>query len=172
MINPTTIDILRTVDSNIEEKIVPSLKDLTGLSAMATVRHMLRHVMVRIETEGQSLFDDIASLRKLLPQVQSYLNSLDSPPAAAEAKKIGEALGKVYYDRGTYPSLILLSQEAGSLRECVYQALKYLQSIRAAQKGKASYDGVRAAIRDYIVFQMEEEEKIIAPAFYGRGPRR
>jgi hypothetical protein len=173
MIYPSTIDILRTVDANIEAKVEPSLSDLTGRSAMATIRHMLRHVMVRIEDEGQILTDDIAALRPLLQKVSAYFASLGEAQAGmAEAAEIDAVLKDSARDPAKYPSLAILGEEAGRLRECLYQALRRLQEIRDGRAGDAAYKSVRDAIRQYIAYQIEQEDKLIRPAFFGRGPRR
>ena len=168
MINPTATDILRLVDATLKDKVEPSLSDLTGRSALATVRHMLRHVLVRVDVEGQLLTDDIAALRPLLQQVSRYLAS----KGVALAKEIDATLAKAHRAPGAYPTLDSLGLEAGALRECVYQALKQLQSLRDAHGTESDYVAVRAAIRSYLVRQIEEEEKTIGPAFYGQGPRR
>jgi hypothetical protein len=167
MIHPSATDILKTIDATIEAKVIPSLKDLDGKSAIATVRHLLRLVRVRIEEEGQILADDIAMLRRLLPQVRDYLVSVGS----TEAARIDAVLAEGSAD-GRYPSLDRIAGEAGALREAVYQALKHLQTMRAARKDEPEYRAVRTAIRDYVVWQNEQERKLIAPAFYGQGPRR
>lgn len=168
MIHPSATDILKTVDAAIEAKVIPSLKDLDGRSAVATIRHLLRLVRVRIEEEGQILTDDVAALRKLLPIVAAYLNSVDE----AEAERVEAALEAATPKAGGYPSLDRLAAEAGQLREAVYQALKRLQAMRDSHGNESGYRATRAAIRDYIVWQNEQERKLIAPAFYGQGPRR
>jgi hypothetical protein len=168
MIHPSATDILKTIDATIEAKIIPSLKDLDGRSAITTVRHLLRLVRVRIEEEGQILTDDIAALRKLLPGVRDYLTTLGT--GSEVVTKIDAALAPNAEDR--YPSLDRLAEEAGAMREAVYQALKHLQTVRDERKDDAGYRAVRTAIRDYTVWQNEQERKLIAPAFYGQGPRR
>jgi hypothetical protein len=159
---------LKTVDATIEAKVIPSLKDLDGRSAIATVRHLLRLVRVRIEEEGQVLADDLAALRRLLPTIAAYRHPIDP----SEAERIEAALKTAAPDAGRYPSLDRLAEEAGQLREAVYQALKHLQGMRDSHGNDADYRETRAAIRDYIVWQNEQERKLIAPAFYGQGPRR
>jgi len=172
MIYPTATDLLRTIDHAIEEKIEPSLKDLTGRSAMATVRHLLRYVMIRLEKEGQTLTDDIAALRKLLPEVRTYFLSLgDKDGSKAQAKMIEDALVP-RFDPTKYRTLDSLAEEGAVLREALYKSLERLQALRGTYGKDASYHAVRAAIRSYIVKEIEQEGEIIAPSFFGRGPRR
>lgn len=168
MIHPRATDILKTVDATIEAKVIPSLKDLDGQSAIATVRHLLRLVRVRIEEEGQVLADDVAALRRLLPTIAAYLHPIDR----SAAERIEAVLKTAGPDAGRYPSLDRLADEAGQLREAVYQALKHLQGMRDSRGNDTDYRETRTAIRDYIVWQNEQERKLIAPAFYGQGPRR
>ena len=173
MINPTAIDILRTIDATIDAQIEPSLSTLSGRSAMATVRHLLRHVMVRIETEGQLLTDDIAALRRLLEDVRDYFAALGSGhDGAALSARIERTLTTPYRDPTQYPNLAMLAAEAGALRGCLFQALKALQAIRSDRRTDPAYTALRSAIRSYVTTQVEQEEEIIGPAFYGRGPRR
>jgi hypothetical protein len=166
MIHPSATDILKTIDATIAAKIEPSLSDLDGRSATATVRHLLRLVRVRIEEEGQILTDDIAALRKLLPRVRDYLQPHE------QAGRIEAALAEAGGDASRYPSLDRLAGEAGVLREAVYQALKALQTMRGERENDAHYRAMRSAIGDYIVWQYEQERKLFAAAFYGQGPRR
>lgn len=170
MIHPRATDILKTVDATIEAKVIPSLKDLDGRSAIATIRHLLRLVRVRIEEEGQILVDDVAALSNLLPTVASYLRSVGG--AEVEAGRIEQVLETAAPEAGRYPSLDQLAEQAGKLREAVYRALKQLQEMRDSHGNDANYRATRSAIRDYIVWQNEQERKLIAPAFYGQGPRR
>ncbi len=173
MINPTAVDILRTIDATIADQIEPSLSNLAGRSAMATVRHLLRHVMVRIETEGQLLTDDIASLRRLLGDIRDYFTALGSEhDGAALSARIDRTLTTPYRDPTQYPNFTMLATEAGALRECLCVVLKHLQTIRGDRHTDPAYTSLRAAIRAYVTTQIEQEEEIIGPAFYGRGPRR
>jgi len=172
VIYPTATDLLRTIDHAIEEKIEPSIGDLTGRSAMATVRHLLRYVKTRIETEGQTLTDDIATLRTLLPQVRDYFRSLsDKDGAKQQAMAIDEAL-MPRHDSQKYRTLDSLAEETHTLREALYKSLERLQAGRGTYGKDAAYIAIRAAIRAYIVHEIEQEGEIIAPSFFGRGPRR
>jgi hypothetical protein len=66
----------------------------------------------------------------------------------------------------------MLAAEAGALRHCLYETLKQLQAIREQRRGDPQYLALRGATRAYLVSQIEREERIVAPAFFGRGPRR
>src|SRR3546814_197376 len=115
MIHPSATDILKTIDATIEAKVIPALGDLDGRSAITTVRHLLRLVRVRIEEEGQILTDDIAELRKLLPNVAAYLRAVGT--SQAEAGHIDAALVEAATDSARYPTLDHLAEEAGPDRK-------------------------------------------------------
>jgi hypothetical protein len=167
VIHPSATDILRTIDATIVSKIEPSLSDLAARSALATVRHLLRHVMVRIEAEGQILTDDIAA------EARDYFSSLGTADEGiAHASRVESAQREVRRDASKYPSLAILSTEAAILRECLYESLKHLQAIRDRHRSDPAYISVRTAIRAYLAKQIEQEGQLIAPAFYGMGPRR
>lgn len=170
MIFPTATDLLRNIDATLVEKIEPSLTDLTGLSALATVRHLLNFVRIRIEQEGQHLADDISALRSLLARVADYFRSVvEEDAAAAIDRALAEANAP---DPGHYRSLDDLAVEVGRLREALHQGLSHLQSLRSPLGDTSGYRTIRALIRDYMTRQIEREGEMIAPAFFGRGPRR
>jgi len=168
MITVTTTDLLNTIDAALVQYVEPSLGDIGGRSALATVRHLLHFVQVRIEREGQVLLDDIAALKSTLTEVSSYHRSTgDDAGAAAEALDAAAAP-----DATKYRSLNDLAIEARALREALYKALARLQALRATRGDNPQYKALRATIRAYIVRQIEQEGEIVAPAFFGRGPRR
>jgi hypothetical protein len=170
VIHPTVTDILKTIDATMTAKVMPSITDLDGQSAATTIRHLLRLVLVRTEEEGQTLLDEINQLRRLLPGVREYLQATDA--GVEQRQRIDTALAEGDEDDTRYPRLDTLAERLGGLREALYQALKALQALRRERHEQPEYRAVRAAIRDYIVWQNEQERKLIAPAFYGQGPRR
>jgi hypothetical protein len=171
VIYPTAVDILRTIEATIVDKIEPSLSDLSGRSASATVRHLLRHVIARLEHEGELLTEDIDALRGVLVEARDYFVSPGREHGAAQAARIAAAL-LLPQRSSKYATLQMLASEAGALRRCLYEALKQLQAVREQRQGDLQYLALRGAIRAYLVSQIEHEERIVAPAFFGRGPRR
>jgi hypothetical protein len=168
MITVTATDLLKTIDATLVQYVEPSLGDIGGKSALATVRHLLNFVKVRIEREGQVLLDDIAALKLTLADVIAYHRAAGDDAGATE-----QALNAAPApDPTKYRSLNDLSAEAATLRETLYRALARLQALRAARGDDPRYKALRAAIRAYIVRQIEQEGEIVAPAFFGRGPRR
>jgi hypothetical protein len=170
VILPTATDLLRNIDVTLAEKVEPSLSDVTGRSALATVRHLLNFVRLRIEREGQQLHDDIAALRPLLEQAGDFFRaSREDAPAVA----IEQALAQITSpDPTRYRTLDDLALEANGLRRALHDALSHLQTLRPRLGANADYRGVRESIRHYITSQIEAEAELIEPAFFGRGPRR
>jgi hypothetical protein len=170
MITPTATDLLRTIDATLINKVEPSLSDVGGRSALATVRHLLNFVRVRIEREGQALTDDIAALRPLLSDALAYFEGLGETD---QVQAIGRALAETEtVDASRYLTLDDLAARAGKLREALHHALERLQALRGQHAGEPRYTALRAAIRAYIVRQIEDEGDMVGPAFFGRGPRR
>lgn len=170
MITVSATDLLRTIDATLAEKVAPSLSDLTGRSALATVRHLLNFVRVRIEQEGQVLVDEIAALHPLLASIADYH---DNAGDAVEADALRVTLAAAPLpDITRYRSLDDLTGEAAVLREALHGALARLQALRETRGGDDAYRAVRTAIRAQVVRQIEQEGSIVAPAFFGRGPRR
>jgi hypothetical protein len=130
-------------------------KVLEEASLARTMTHLLRFSKVRLEKEGQVLFDDIHALRELLPDVQAYLSSQSG--AAEEIAAIAGALKSSLRDPRRYASLSMLAEEAGSLRAALYGALKRLINLKPALGSHADYQEIRRRIRSYIGDQRGSE---------------
>jgi hypothetical protein len=170
MIYPTTTDLLRTIDATLADKVEPSLSDLTGRSALATVRHLLHFVRIRIEGEGQILHADIAATRHLLERIAAYHTEAgDTARAATLASRLAACTPA---GADTYRSLEHLADEAAGLNELLHASLARLQALRGERRDDAAYQAIRAAIRAHLTTQIENEGTLVAPAFFGRGPRR
>lgn len=172
MITPSAQEELRCVLHALGTQIAPAVRGTAVESPIATLTHVLRHVDRRIEIEGQILHEDIVALRKLLPELRRYLQTaVDGADAAAQAVAIEQALAAEYCGANTYRSLAIMGREAHALRECLYNGLKVLQAV--PKKGRdTDYQGIRDAIRRCVAWQIEQERRLIEPAFFGHGPRR
>ena len=170
MITVSATDLLRVVDATLTQKVEPSLGNVDGRSALATVRHLLNFVRMRIEREGQMLLDDIFVLKPLLARTAAFLRAAG---AVAEASAIEMELSRVPDpDPRHYRSLDDLAVDAGVLREALHGALGILQGMRTDHGEKADYANLRSDIRHYLVRQIEAEGEIVGPSFFGKGPRR
>jgi hypothetical protein len=151
MIVPSAAEMLKTVERTFESAIKPDLSTTATRSAAATISHMLRIATLRIEIEGQILFEEAATLRALLPRVQSFLGAGTMPPER---------------DASLYPSLALMAGEVGALRQGVCDALEALPAHERA--GEA----LLKELHEYLAWQLEQEGRLIDPATIGHGPRR
>jgi hypothetical protein len=167
MIHPTCAEVLATVQTGFEEQVVPHLSDGEARSAAATIAHLLRHVALRIEDEGQILTDDISRLRTLLERIAEWFDAAGVDGAAALRAALAQRLPEA-----TYPSLALLGEQALALRGALVAAQQSLHELAATHGGEGEYQALREAIRHYIALQLADEARLIAPAFQGRGPRR
>lgn len=172
MIYPTATDLLGNIEATIVARIEPDLQSLGARSAAATVKHMLRHVKLRITAEGRLLAADIVRLRATLADVRAYFTALPSPNSASLIQQSDAAVAASQADPDSYRGLDELAEIAGALREALYQALKELVRLEPEREHEESHIAIRALIRDYIVWQVEREESLIADAFFGKGPRR
>lgn len=167
MIHPSCAEVLATIQTGFEEQIVPHLADSEARSAAATIGHLLRHVALRLDEEGQILTDDIARLRTLLTQIAGWFDNTGlgeaAPLRAAIAQEMPEA---------TYLSLTLLGELALALRGALVAAQETLHGLVGLHGNDPGYQALRDAIRQYIAAQLADEAKLIAPAFQGKGPRR
>ena len=172
MIYPSAVEVLRAILQTHEEVIRPALATTLERSASATISHLLRHVALRIEVEGQLLADDIATARKTLAAVSDYLAALGGGEADARRRAIGELLDRRFRPADVYPTLTSMAEEAGAFRQAVSDSLGYLQGIRSAQAHDPRYQAIRDTVRSYVIEQIRREGELIEPAFAGQGPRR
>lgn len=161
MIVPTAADMLKSVQTTLECVIKPDLGSTTTRSAAASVCHMLRIATLRIETEGQILHDERLRLNALLPQVADWLSSegLTIPASIAARPRLAEDV---------YPSLAIMADEVGLLRQGVCDSLEILQGTTLDATGHQLLTDMLA----HVAWQLEQEGKMIAPATVGHGPRR
>lgn len=170
MIYPTPSDILRCVDQTLLDNSDIELPRMSVKSALATSRHLIRHVELRLRLEPEILLDDIEKTTVLLNRVAGYLESLQ---AGEMAQAIRESLAeKAELLRGKADDVERIRARALLLREHVYAALKLLQQQDAAARDTDTYREVRRLIREYMAYQIEQESRLIHPAFAGKGPRR
>lgn len=170
MITVSATDLLRVVDATLAQKIEPALNDIGARAALTTVRHLLRFTLVRVEQEGQTLVDEIAATRPLLEDVAAYFEGAGD---VSDAEVIRGMLAKApAHDPARYQSLDDLTGETAALREALHRALASLQAKRETRGELDAYRAIRAAIRAQVVRQIEAEGELVAPAFFGRGPRR
>jgi hypothetical protein len=171
VIDPSAVHLLRTIDAALADKVAPSVTDLTGRSALATIRHLLRLVRVRIENEGQILNEEAYALRVLLGRIGVYLRTTGDA-GVTEADKIDAALGADQPDPDRYPDLLSLGVRVNGLRTSLHDVLMHLTAVAAAHANDAAYTNIRDAIRKHLGWQVMQEDQLVAAAFYGQGPRR
>jgi hypothetical protein len=167
MIHPTCGEVLATIQTGFEEQIVPHLGPAEARSAAATIGHLLRHVALRIENEGQILFDDLRRLEAVLERIAAWFETSGLGDAAAIRTVLDQTL-----PQDTYPGLTLFGERALALRGALVAAQDVLHQLAASHGSDPDYAALREAIRGYIAAQLEDEAKLITPAFQGRGPRR
>ena len=73
MIYPTASDILRCVERNLAAISDDDTPRTAIKSTLATSRHLLRHVDLRLKLEKPILLDDIDKASELLGKVATYL---------------------------------------------------------------------------------------------------
>lgn len=171
MIDPNAVHLLRTIDAALVEKVGPSVTDLTGRSALATIRHLLRLIRVKIEEEGQILTEEAHALHALLNHIGVYLRTTGDL-GVTEADKIDATLGADRPDPIRYPDLLSLGVRVNNLRTALHDALVHLTSVAEDHSNDGAYTEIRDAIRKYLGWQVMQEDRLVAAAFYGQGPRR
>lgn len=164
---PSATDVLSRTREAFQDLIVPSLVGQSERSASATIDHMLRYVERLIDQQGQTLLDEEIRLKVILSAAATWLAQLDDrAPLAADI----QATIAREKDPEVFTTLAMMQDAVATLRQHVCDVLLALQAL-GDSKGS---DGERLheQLRDYIRWQLLEEEKLVEPAFVGHGPRR
>ena len=164
---PGVTDIVRNVREVTRDLLAPALAGDSERSAAATIDHMLRYAERLIEHQGQALLDEEARLKALLPSVADWLAA--RPESAPLAGAIRATLAHAR-DPAVYPTLGMMADDVALLRQHVCDALLALQQLGDARGAEG--EAVHAGLRAYIRWQLEEEGRLVEPAFLGHGPRR
>lgn len=168
MIVPTLSDIVYSIAASIDEVITPKLEGLRERSTITTIRHMLRYVEHSIDNEGQVLFDELNKLKPLLDDIAKRFESVKELKSVAAAIRQSLAVER---DPAVYPSIKILGEEISRLRQHVSDALVAIRALPPAARG-AQIEAAHQQLRDYIKWQLQQEARIIEPAFIGYGARR
>lgn len=153
--------MLASIVHTFDAVIKPDLTSTTTRSAAATIGHMLRVVIRRIDDEGQMHYDERSRLNDLLPRVAEHLQAHGRPVSPAIAAR--PAL-----DPAIYPAPAIMAAEVGALRQGVCDALEQFQGGQRDSHGDALY----TELTDYIAWQLARESEIFEAACMGLGPRR
>lgn len=172
MIYPTATDLLHCVNNTLLDASDPTMPRLAVKSALATCRHLIRHAELRVQLEKSILLDDIEQACLLLERLSVYLaaGAGDGDGLARVIRSVvAEAPQLQSSDAGEADRIL---QRAKALRELIYSTLKHLQSADAAERATGGYQEARGLLREYIKYQIEQEARMVTPAFFGHGPRR
>jgi hypothetical protein len=161
---PTLGETVRCIRDSLVDVIAPQLTTQTLRSSIGSAIQLLHYVEWRIEDEGQMLYDEIKCLRGLFDEILAFQD--ERPEGASLAKAIRQTLD-AKRDGDVYPSLKLLAEEIGRMRQHVCDSLVSIQSTSDPQSEK-----LRESLYRYTAWQILREEKLISSAFRGRGPRR
>jgi hypothetical protein len=164
---PRADEMLRSVIATFDEYVAPDVSDPFAKSLALTISNLMRNVALRIDQEGQSLFDDNREVRAVLEGVHSYFETAVGGRFDAQAKEIADALTREHYGPGVYPSLALVTEEATDLRWALQHAIRALESARPDLGAQPDYQELRRGIRRYLRASLEREMPFIVPAFTG-----
>lgn len=173
MIIPTASDILRCIDHTLQDASDPDLPRMSVRSALATCRHLVRHVDLRLQHETAMLRDDIDKTAALLERVKAYLDHA----AGVDLPGLRDRIGATLAAHAGVPTtgadgMATVRSRALALREQVHVVLAGLQRQSAPVKADEGYREIRRLIREYIAYELTQEARLVQPAFAGKGPRR
>lgn len=170
MIYPTASDILRCVDQTLADASDIDMPRMAVKSALATSRHMIRHVDLRTSVEAEILRDDMVMTTALLGHTLDYIDKASVPELEPLTAGIRAVLATGTAAPGD--SIEALQASVLVLREQVYGALAALQKLDTADRNQEAYKDLRQQFRSYMTAELAQEARMIIPAFLGKGPRR
>ena len=163
---PRTDHVLKSLFWTFEEYIAPEVTSDYARSLVLTMNNLFRHVLLRVDLEGDLLFADNRELRALLAEVATFMAEHDA--AGDVHAGILESLQHNYYGDDVYPSVARLVEEANSLRFQLSEAISTLQALRSTLGDRKDYQATRKVIRAYLGRQLDREGQMIEPAFTGQ----
>lgn len=163
---PSATAIVRCVREAVDSVLAPALQGLSERSTVATIQPTLRYVEQLIDHQGQILLDEQRMLAGLLPEAARWLTGQPGKEGAGAAIEATLAREE---DPTIYPSLAIMGDRVAQLREHVCTLLTVLHG---RDPDDAVAESLHARLRDYIAWQIEQEGRLVEPAFLGRGARR
>jgi hypothetical protein len=171
MIVPSVADVVRTIAHSLDDIIAPAMQTSHQRSTIVTIGHMLRYVQNATDREGPLLFEEANRLRVLLADLGKRSAGADMSAAIAS---IGGAMRSAVAeprDASIYPSTPRLAAEIKAFTQHADDMLAAVHALPADARSGATA-ALHQALRDHIAWQLENEAKLIEPAFVGHGPRR
>jgi hypothetical protein len=158
---PTAAEVLRAAIWSYDTYIQPEVREPFARSLSLTVGNLLRHVLARLEHEGQLLFEDNRELTGVLLGVREFVERLDpagtTPELSVLSGAIDDALHKEFWRADDYPALHLVVERACSLRAVLDDAIRALQAARDTLGARDDYRALRERIRSYLRHQLERQ---------------
>ena len=168
---PRADEVLNSVIWSFDTYITPELEEPFNHSLALTIGNMLRNVLERIESQGQSLFDSNRELESVLLTAKNYINKNTDASKNNELKilpaRIEEAIEKQFWTEEEYPSLERVTEKATLLRASLVEVIEGLQNAKNDLGEDEEYKELRVQIRHYLKNQLAREAKWSTEALQG-----
>ncbi len=168
---PRADEVLNSVIWSFDTYITPELEEPFNHSLALTIGNMLRNVLERIESEGQSLFDSNRELESVLLTAKNYINKNTDASKNNELKilpaRIEEAIEKQFWTEEEYHSLERVTEKATLLRASLVEVIEGLQNVKNDLAEDEEYKELRVQIRHYLKNQLAREAKWSTEALQG-----
>lgn len=158
---PRADEVLTNVIETFDQYVLPDVADPYAQSMARVISGLLRQVNLRIEQEGQALYDDAREARAVLSQI---LDVLGSPPVRAALAgvdgleaEVRAVLGKAFRTDGEYPGLRSLAEECAELTGVLDRCHRALLGAKATLGDDDSCRAVHAHIRAFAAGQLLRE---------------
>lgn len=162
---PTNLDILRSVVVNLEAEVLPQLEGPSARSSGACIRMLLNHVILRLEGEDEALDADSREKRELLASLASELRGHGDEQLEALATRLGRDAAGVT-DPGSPVPTAALAAENDALKELVATAVDTIHDARG-RLGDDTCDRLLAPVRGQLRAQLDRELALVTPALDG-----
>lgn len=158
---PRADEVLTNVVETFDQYVLPDVTDPYAKSMATVISGLLRQTNLRIEHEGQALYDDVRAARVTLGQILDLLESASVRDqvsgATALAAETRAALAKVFRRDDEYPSLRSLAEESAELTSVLDRCHRALLRAKSTLSDDGSYTAVRGQIRAFAAGQLMRE---------------
>ncbi|HJP40771.1 MAG TPA: hypothetical protein QGF35_03590 [Dehalococcoidia bacterium] len=161
---PSSKEIIDGISWVLNNRVAPHATEAWAASSLRSVAGLLKHLSVRVESEGQILSEDNSDLRALLMNVAARLG--DGSGTSQWTAEVRASLDKEWRATGSYPTVGSLEEENYALNSHLEKFMHLLHDAGAGIRESETTE-IEADVGAYLKRQMERERPLYNPPFTG-----
>jgi hypothetical protein len=161
-VKTTSRDIIETITRTLRQRVLPAMGDPGVAADLREINTQLDALAVRIECEGEIIWNDIADQRLMLAAIAQETGHLPAPNWSGLAAEITKELDRVWHTPAHYPALAVLQAENRRLRALIDKTLATAEAD-PAPLGERRAQRLVKALHGYMKRQADREAPLHAP---------